>query len=176
MARTVAPENPFSKIANCKCFSVISRKGCFRRNLMKDRHADRTQRSRPLDATFFETSATHSRKGLLTILGATLLLALLPSCASLRPKGPKITLQCAVIQTVDAMKEAYDRSKSYGGTWGLSPSEVTIVYNVSDETEKNGKLTVGASYPPMTLGGELGLTQKAISGNTVTLKFTRAGQ
>lgn len=130
----------------------------------------------PLAAAFLKTWAAHSRRRLLIIPGAILLLASLPSCASLGPKAPKITLQSAVTQTVDAMRDAYVRSKSYGGTWGLLPSEVTIVYNVSDEKDANQKLTLGASYPPVTLGGELGLTQKSMSGNTVTLKFTNGGR
>ena len=92
------------------------------------------------------------------------------SCASTRKPA---TLYDAVTQTVYAMRHAYDLSKQEGGTWGLAPSEVTVVYNVSNELDANQQLTLAAASATASLGGAFGLTEKAVSGNTITLKFTR---
>ena len=87
-----------------------------------------------------------------------LVAGLMSSCASSR--NP-ITLHQAVIQTVDAMKDAYDRSKQYGGTWGLAPSQVTIVYNVSNEVDASQQLTLAAATVALTVnrrGSEAGFS------------------
>ena len=89
------------------------------------------------------------------------------------PAVIQFTLHEAVEQTVDAMKYAYDRSNQYGGTWGLAPSEVTIVYNISNEVDTSRELKLAAAYATASIGGGFGLTEKSVTGNTVTLKFTR---
>jgi len=99
-----------------------------------------------------------------------LVAVLMSSCASTREP---ITLEAAVAQTVQAMKDAYNSSQQAGGTWGPAPSEVTIVYNISNEVGTNKQLTLAAATATASLGGAFGLTEKAVTGNTITLKFTR---
>jgi hypothetical protein len=71
------------------------------------------------------------------------------------------------------MHHAYTYSKQVGGTWGLAPSEVTVVYNISNEKGAHEDLTLAAATATASLGGAFGLTQKSVTGNTITLKFTR---
>jgi hypothetical protein len=100
----------------------------------------------------------------------------LPSCATFHNPGPTITLQKAVEDSVKALKYAADAAHTYHGSWGLKPAEVTLTYNISNETDANEALKIGASYPPVTIGGEFGLAKKTQTGNTVVMKFTQGGR
>ena len=100
------------------------------------------------------------------------LCALLSSCTSPSTKN-RISLQSAVTETVKVMKDAYEKTDHGKKTWGLAPSKVTISYNVSSEDDGSGTLKLAAPTSVASIGGEFGLTHKAISGNTVTLEFAR---
>jgi len=54
---------------------------------------------------------------------------------------------------------------------GRAPSEVTIVYNVSNEVDREPAADAGAASATASPGGAFGLTEKAVSGNTITLKL-----
>lgn len=105
-----------------------------------------------------------------------LLCACFTSCAVFRNPGPKITIQEAVRDSVEAMEIAADGAKRNGTNWGLLPAEVTLTYNVTGIREANGKISLGVERPPVTLGGEFGLSQKTETGNQIVMRFTRHGR
>ena len=47
------------------------------------------------------------------------------------------------------------------------------VYNISNEVDTNRELKLAVAYATASIGGRFGPTEKSVTGNPVTLKFTR---
>jgi hypothetical protein len=82
------------------------------------------------------------------------------------------------VDSVDALKYAYNQTGNGSKTWGLKPAEVTLVYNISNTRAADGSLAVDSAVPslPVRIGAKFGLTDTTVRGNTVTLRFTQAGE
>jgi hypothetical protein len=83
-----------------------------------------------------------------------------------------VTLENAMKQVATGLNEMYKIGKDYPKT-GLTPSEVTIEFNVSAKGTKEGKLVVGTAVPleGINASGEIGSKVEASRGNKVTVKF-----
>ncbi len=83
-----------------------------------------------------------------------------------------VTLENAMRQVATGLNEMYEIGKDYPKT-GLTPSEVSIEFNISAKGTKEGKLVIGTAVPleGINAGGELGSKVEASRGNKVTIKF-----
>jgi len=108
------------------------------------------------------------------IVGNTLI-----GCATSRviPEPGKITLEEAMEEVAKGLNKMYDIGKGYPKT-GLTPAEVTIVFNVSASATDKGKLYIEAGATTLDVlqitkaGAEVGSEIQASRGNQVTIKFT----
>jgi hypothetical protein len=80
----------------------------------------------------------------------------------------KISLQSALVDTVDALNAAYDRARSDGGRpIGFYPCTLSATFNISATGTADNKLAVGVS------GGISGATINASASNENTLTAAR---
>jgi len=93
------------------------------------------------------------------------------------PEPGKITLEEAMEEVAKGLNKMYDIGKDYPKT-GLTPAEVTVVFNVSASATDKGKLYIEAGATTLDVlqitkaGAEMGSEIQASRGNQVTVKFT----
>lgn len=103
-------------------------------------------------------------------------------CSSYRPadiaQPPRITLREALVDVVDALNAARERSEHHRERTGLNPCGVTAVFNVAARATDGGRAELGLSVAPpvvpvgVTAAGELSRTAEASRGNVVTVHLT----
>lgn len=119
------------------------------------------QRMRGFGSAFFAAVA---------LLGST-------GCKSVVPEPGKITLQQAMKDVGEGINLMYEE-RAKGPKTGLLPSEVSVAFNISASSSKEGKLYVeaGANIGEVVeiakAGAEAGAKLQATRGNVVTVKFT----
>ncbi len=93
------------------------------------------------------------------------------------PEPPKITFEAAMEQVANGLNKMYDIGKNHPKS-GLTPSEVTIEFNISADATDKGKLSIEAganvadALQVTKAGAEAGSEMKASRGNRITIKFT----
>ncbi|MCK9364915.1 MAG: hypothetical protein M0P74_15110 [Syntrophales bacterium] len=100
-------------------------------------------------------------------------------CATLKvvPEPKKITFEEAMEQVANGLNRMYDIGKDHPKS-GLTPSEVTIEFNISADAADKGKLSIEAGANVLDVlqvtkvGAEAGSEIKASRGNKITIKFT----
>lgn len=103
----------------------------------------------------------------------------LAGCATSKvvPEPQKITFEAAMEQIANGLNKMYDIGKDHPRS-GLTPSEVTVEFNISADATDSGKLSIEAGANVLdTLqvtkaGAETGSEMKASRGNKITFKFT----
>ncbi|OPY76573.1 MAG: hypothetical protein A4E64_01470 [Syntrophorhabdus sp. PtaU1.Bin058] len=114
------------------------------------------------------------------LITAILILGLvLAGCATSRvvPEPQKITFEAAMEQIANGLNKMYDIGKDHPKS-GLTPSEVTVEFNISADATDNGKLSIEAGANVLDAlqvtkaGAEAGSEMKASRGNKITIKFT----
>lgn len=111
-------------------------------------------------------------------LVATIALIGLTGCAATQNVSDPhaITLKDALVDTVDALKAAHDRSVKDHTHFGFYGCSVTAVFNVSATGTQDNKLSLTASGPPATIlpvtfvgAASSEATASGTRGNTVTV-------
>jgi hypothetical protein len=93
------------------------------------------------------------------------------------PEPTKITFEAAMEQVATGLNKMYDVGKNHPKS-GLTPSEVTIEFNISADATDKGKLSIegGANVTNglefTKAGAEASSEMKASRGNKITIKFT----
>ena len=89
-----------------------------------------------------------------------------------------ITLEHALVDTVDALNAAHAEALRNGRNFGFYGCSVTAVYNISATGTQDNKITVTGSGPPaavipVSIGGTFSseATASGTRGNTVTVVF-----
>jgi len=108
-----------------------------------------------------------------------LMAMLISGCAASKivPEPRKITFEEAMVQVANGLNKMYDIGKDHPKS-GLTPSEVTVEFNISADATDKGKLSieVGANVldalQVTKAGAEVGSELKASRGNKITIKFT----
>lgn len=103
----------------------------------------------------------------------------LAGCASqtVVPKPSSITFEEAMEQVANGLNKMYDIGKDHPKS-GLTPSEVTIEFNISATGTDKGKLFIEAgtnTLGPVQIakaGAEVSSEIQASRGNKITIKFT----
>jgi hypothetical protein len=62
-----------------------------------------------------------------------------------------VTLERALVDTVDALAAAHAESVKRGTNFGFYGCSVTAVYNISASATQNNKITLGAAGPPVPI-------------------------
>ena len=89
----------------------------------------------------------------------------------------KITFEDAMAQLANGLNKMYDIGKDHPKS-GLTPSEVTIEFNIASSATDSGKLLIDTTANTLdTLqvtkaGAEIGSKIEASRGNKITIKFT----
>lgn len=110
-------------------------------------------------------------------LFSTLLLFGCATTKNVVPEPKKITFEDAMEQVANGLNRMYDIGKDHPKS-GLTPSEVTIEFNISADASDQGKLSIEAganvidSIQVTKAGAEAGSEIKASRGNKITIKFT----
>jgi hypothetical protein len=105
---------------------------------------------------------------------------LLAGCAATQSVSDPntITLEHALVDTVDALNAAHAEALRNGRNFGFYGCSVTAVYNISATGTQDNKITVTGSGPPaavvpIAIGGTFSSesTASGTRGNTVTVVF-----
>jgi hypothetical protein len=117
---------------------------------------------------------------LAVIAGSSLAINMLCGCAATQSVSDPnaITLEHALVDTVDALKAANYEARRNGELFGYYGCSVTAVYNISASGSQDNKITLTGSAPatqvvPIALGGTFSseATASGTRGNTVTVVF-----
>ena len=121
-----------------------------------------------------------SRATLVVLTSNALASIMLCGCAATQSVSDPnaITLEHALVDTVDALKAANYEAKRNGEFYGYYGCSVTAVYNISASGTQDNKITLTGSAPatqvvPIALGGTFSseATASGTRGNTVTVVF-----
>ena len=114
----------------------------------------------------------------LKYMSGVLSLMMLSGCIGNQPDvQPTISLEQALIDTVDALAAAKAEGQLKKTNFGVYPCTVTAVYNISATRTVDNKVGIGLSGGPpaaiapisLNLSGSNETTQASTRGNTVTL-------
>jgi len=103
----------------------------------------------------------------------------LVGCATSKvvPEPRRITFEDAMEQVANGLNRMYDIGKNHPKS-GLTPSEVTVEFNISADATDKGKLSIEAGANVLDAlqvtkaGAEASSEIKASRGNKITIKFT----